>query len=229
MVLAMNERPNGKDLSNFLRTEAWIFDLDNTLYPAGSNLFAQIDKRMNEFIAHELGVSLDAAAAMRRQYYHDYGSTLAGLMRHHGVNPERFLDYVHDIDLAAIDETPPLKLALAALPGRRFIFTNGSRRHAERVATKLGVIDVFDDVFDIAASGFTGKPDRTAYERFVTSLDVEANAAAMFEDLPGNLASSHDLGMNTVLVKAVDGGHPYDPQARQLAPIRRTFITSPTI
>lgn len=197
------------EFASFLRTDTWIFDLDNTLYPAESHVFAQIDRRMNEYIVALLGLSLEEAGRLRRSYYLQYGSTLAGLMRHHGADPHRFLDYVHDVDLSAIDEAPELARALASLPGRKFIFTNGSRRHAERVAERLGVTAHFDDVFDIAAAGyFTPKPAPEAYDRFLKRLEVEPRGAAMFEDLPNNLENPHALGMRTVLVKATGAEHP---------------------
>jgi putative hydrolase of the HAD superfamily len=199
----------------FLRTETWVFDLDNTLYPAESGVFAQIDKRMNEFIVALLGLSLEEAARLRRSYYLEYGTTLSGLMRNHGVDPYKFLDYVHDIDLSGVEAAPELGRALAALPGRRFIFTNGSRRHAERVAERLGVTSHFDGVFDITAAGFTPKPVLEAYERFLTSLDVAPRAAAMFEDLPGNLENPHVLGMRTVLVKVTGPEHPGGAEVSQ--------------
>lgn len=204
----MIKRMNGVDLSGFLFTETWIFDLDNTLYRGDNGFFSQIDKKMNEFIVSALDVTLEDAAQMRHEYYVSYGSTLSGLMSNHGVEPERFLEYVHDIDLSPIAAAPELAQALTALPGRRFIFTNGSRRHAERVVEKLGVSGCFDDVFDIAAAGFTPKPAREAYDRFLRRLDVQPRAAAMFEDLPHNLENPHDLGMQTVLVTSGACVHP---------------------
>ena len=140
--------PNSR---GFDHVEAWVFDLDNTLYPADCNLFAQIDRRMGEFIAEELGLSLEAAQALRKTYYYEHGTTLAGLMRLHGIWPDAFLDYVHDIDLSAVAASPELAAAIDALPGRKFVFTNGSRKHAEAVAARLGVLGRFDDIFDIHA------------------------------------------------------------------------------
>ena len=122
----------GKALNgDFSHVEAWVFDLDNTLYPADCNLFAEIDTRMGDFIAERFGVSQEEAQRMRKTYYYEYGTTLAGLMRLHNVPPNAFLDYVHDIDLSVISPAPDLRDALDALPGRKFVFTNGSRRHAE--------------------------------------------------------------------------------------------------
>jgi putative hydrolase of the HAD superfamily len=164
--------------ASFDHVEAWVFDLDNTLYPADCNLFAQIDKRMGQFIADRLGLPLQQAQALREAYYYRHGTTLAGLVRLHGVAPDDFLDYVHDIDLGAVLPSPALAAALASLPGRKFIFTNGSRKHAEAVATRLGVSDQFDDICDIHALDYIyPKPMREAYERFVTAHGVDRAAA----------------------------------------------------
>jgi putative hydrolase of the HAD superfamily len=186
---------------SFAHVEAWVFDLDNTLYPADCNLFAQIDRRMGEFIMQSLGLPLAEAQSLREAYYYQHGTTLAGLVRLHGVAPDDFLDYVHDIDLSAVLPSPELAAALASLPGRKFIFTNGSRKHAEAVAMRLGVTGQFDDICDIHALDYIyPKPMREAYERFVTAHGVVARQAAMFDDLPHNLETAHTLGMTTVLV-----------------------------
>ena len=189
---------------HFDHVEAWVFDLDNTLYPADCNLFAQIDKRMGEFIAENLGLPLKEAQALRETYYYEHGTTLAGLVRLHGTSPDAFLDYVHDIDLSAIAPAPDLAAALGALPGRKFIFTNGSRKHAEAVAARLGVAGLFEDICDIHALEYIHpKPMREAYERFVTAHGVVARRAAMFDDLPHNLETAHRIGMTTVLVQGL--------------------------
>jgi putative hydrolase of the HAD superfamily len=185
----------------FDHVEAWVFDLDNTLYPADCNLFAQIDRRMGEFIANAFGIPLAEAQALREAYYYEHGTTLAGLVRLHDVPPDDFLDYVHDIDLGALTPCPALAAALGALPGRKFIFTNGSRKHAEAVVEKLGVAGQFVDIFDIHALGYIHpKPKREAYERFVGAHAVVPHNAAMFDDLPHNLETAHAIGMTTVLV-----------------------------
>lgn len=192
----------------FQRTRTWIFDLDNTLYPAECNLFAQVDQRMAGFIAGFLQIPPAEARRVQKDYYYRYGTTLAGLMANHGLEPEPFLEHVHDIDLAGIAEAPRLSAAIAALPGRKFVFTNGSRRHAERVAGKLGILHRFEDIFDIAAAGYTPKPSLEAYDKFLKFCGAKAEEAAMFEDLPHNLESPHALGMITVLVKSVYIDHP---------------------
>lgn len=197
--MTLEARPSGFD-----HVEAWVFDLDNTLYPADCNLFAQIDRRMGEFIAGNLGIPLDQAKVLRETYYYEHGTTLAGLVRLHGTEPDAFLDYVHDIDLSAVAPAPDLRAAIAALPGRKFIFTNGSRKHAEAVSARLGVAGLFEDVCDIHALDYIyPKPMREAYERFVTAHGVVPRQAAMFDDLPHNLETAHRIGMTTVLVQGL--------------------------
>ncbi|WP_088343592.1 MULTISPECIES: pyrimidine 5'-nucleotidase [Rhodomicrobium] len=195
-------------LAPFARVETWIFDLDNTLYPAECNLFAQVDQRMGAFISEFLGVSFEEARRVQKDYYYRYGTTLAGLMHEHKLAPERFLDFVHDIDLAPVCEAPALGAALERLPGRKFIFTNGSRAHAERVAGKLGILGHFDELFDIVAGDYVPKPSAAAYDRFLKAHGVAGASAAMFEDIPHNLEAPHALGMATVLVRSTYVDHP---------------------
>jgi putative hydrolase of the HAD superfamily len=192
----------------FHATRTWIFDLDNTLYPAECNLFAQVDRRMGEFIAQYLSVPYASACHLQKSYYRRFGSTLSGLMQVHKMDPKPFLDYVHDIDLSGVPEHPRLAWAIERLPGRKLIFTNGSRRHAERVAGKLGVLQLFEDICDIAACDYVPKPHADAYAALLKAHSVEPRAAAMFEDLPHNLQEAHALGMTTVLVHSSYIDHP---------------------
>ncbi|MEZ5818926.1 MAG: pyrimidine 5'-nucleotidase [Hyphomicrobiaceae bacterium] len=198
----------------FDETRVWIFDLDNTLYPAECNLFEQVDRRMGEFIADFLDVPYEEARYLQKHYYRRHGTTLSGLMKVHGLDPRPFLDYVHDIDLTPVPEKPELAAAIARLPGRKLIFTNGSRRHAERVAGKLGVLHLFEDICDIAACDFVPKPHATAYAAFVKAHGVPTTAAAMFEDMPHNLEEPHVLGMTTVLVHSSYYDHPIQHQIK---------------
>jgi putative hydrolase of the HAD superfamily len=188
--------------------DSWVFDLDNTLYPSECNLFAQIDERMGTFLSEMFGCDRVEARRIQKDYFYRYGTTLAGLMAEHKLPPERFLDFVHDIDLAPVCEAPELGAAIASLPGRKYIFTNGSRFHAERVATKLGVLHHFDDVFDIVAGEYIPKPSADAYNRFLKAHGVEPKTGAMFEDIPHNLEAPHALGMATVLVHSTYVDHP---------------------
>ena len=193
---------------DFSRTQVWIFDLDNTLYPADCNLFAQVDHRMGEFIAKYIGVPYEQARHLQKSYYRQFGTTLSGLMRVHKMDPAPFLDYVHDIDLSVLEPAPELAAAIEKLPGRKLIFTNGSREHARRVASRLGVLHLFEDIADIAACGYVPKPERAAFEGMIARHGVAAGAAAMFEDMPHNLEAPHTLGMTTVLVHSSYMDHP---------------------
>jgi putative hydrolase of the HAD superfamily len=192
----------------FAGTQLWIFDLDNTLYPAECNLFAQIDQRMSAFIQNLLGLDPVAARKVQKDLYYEHGTTLSGLMAKHDVKPDVFMDFVHDIDLAPVSHMPELAEAISRLDGRKFIFTNGSARHAERVAGKLGVLDAFDGIFDIAAGGYVPKPKPESFARFLDFCAGGKCKAAMFEDLPHNLEAAHDLGIVTVLVRSDYYDHP---------------------
>ncbi len=192
----------------FEHTRVWVFDLDNTLYPAACNLFAQVDHRMGDYIAKYLGVPYEYARHLQKSYYRQFGTTLSGLMQVHKMAPEPFLDYVHDIDVSVVPEAPELRAAIAALSGRKLIFTNGSRAHAERVAAKLGVLDLFEDISDIVTCGFVPKPEARAFEAMVARHGFTATEAAMFEDMPQNLEVPHALGMATVLVHSGYMDHP---------------------
>jgi putative hydrolase of the HAD superfamily len=192
----------------FDTTRIWIFDLDNTLYPSECNLFAEVDHRMGEFIAKYLDVPYAWARHLQKSYYRPFGTTLSGLMQVHKMDPKPFLDYVHDIDLAVVPENSELAAMLERLPGRKLIFTNGSRRHAERVAGKLGVLHLFEDICDIAACDYVPKPHTAAYTALSKAYDVEPRTAAMFEDMPYNLEEPHALGMTTVLVYSSYLDHP---------------------
>ena len=199
---------------DFEATRTWIFDLDNTLYPGECNLFAQVDHRMGEYIAKYLDVPYCWARHLQKTYYRRFGTTLSGLMQVHKIDPEPFLDYVHDVDLSVVTENSELAATIERLPGRKLIFTNGSRRHAERVAGKLGVLHLFEDICDIAACDYVPKPHADAYTVLRKSYDVEPRAAAMFEDMPHNLEEPHALGMTTVLVYSNYLDHPVQQEIR---------------
>ncbi|MEQ9504966.1 MAG: pyrimidine 5'-nucleotidase [Hyphomonas sp.] len=186
----------------------WVFDLDNTLYPAECDLFAEIDTRMTDFVARFLKMERAEARILQKSYYAQYGTTLSGMMQVHNLDPAEFLNYVHEIDLSPLPDLPNLRSAIAALPGRKFIYTNGSRRHAERVTEKMGLSHLFTDSFGIEESAFTPKPNLSAYERFCRLHKVAPQGAAFFEDLARNLLPAKSLGFTTVLVhSAKDWSH----------------------
>ncbi len=186
--------------ADFAHVTEWVFDLDNTLYPHHVNLFSQIDKNMSAFVAELLQLEPDEARALQKRYYHEHGTTLQGLMLHHGINPDEFLERAHAIDYSPLMPHPELGEAIKALPGRKFIFTNGSVPHAEAAARALGILDHFDDIFDIVAADYVPKPAGVTYDKFASLHRVETKKAAMFEDLPRNLQVPKTLGMRTVLL-----------------------------
>jgi putative hydrolase of the HAD superfamily len=188
--------------------DTWVFDLDNTLYPAATDLFAQIDAKMTDYVARLLNVEPPEARRIQKLYYAEHGTTLSGLMARHHVDPHDFLHSVHDIDLAPLAPDPGLAQAVAALPGKKLVFTNGSHGHAERVVKKLGLEGLFDDYFDIVAAAFQPKPQRAAFDLLLARHGFDPARAVMFEDLARNLAPAHALGMTTVLVhSAKDWSH----------------------
>lgn len=185
---------------DFRHVDAWIFDLDNTLYPADCGVFAQIDRRMTEFVAELFKVSGEDARTIQKTYYREHGTTLNGLMRLHDVDPEDYLAYVHNVDLSPLIPEPLLDVALARLNGRRFIFTNGCRHHATRVLERLNLAHRFDGLWDIRSIGFRPKPDPFAYESVLAGAAVSPEQAAMFDDAARNLVPARSLGMTTVWI-----------------------------
>jgi putative hydrolase of the HAD superfamily len=184
----------------FGHVETWVFDLDNTLYPHHLNLWQQVDERIRDYIAGFLKVTHEEAYRVQKDYYKRYGTSMRGLMIEHGMKPDDFLDFVHQIDHSPLQPNPALGVAIEQLPGRKLILTNGTRRHADAVLARLGLDRHFQDVFDIIAAELEPKPSPATYDRFLKLHDVDADKAAMFEDLARNLAVPHSLGMTTVLV-----------------------------
>lgn len=185
---------------SFGHVETWVFDLDNTLYPHHLNLWQQVDVRIRDFIADYLKVPLEEAFRVQKDYYKRYGTTMRGLMTEHGMAPDDYLEFVHQIDHSPLEPNPALGVALEKLPGRKLILTNGTRKHAEAVMRRLEVHEHFEDVFDIVAAELEPKPSAQTYARFLDRHKVDPRRAAMFEDLARNLKEPHALGMTTVLV-----------------------------
>jgi putative hydrolase of the HAD superfamily len=181
--------------------ETWVFDLDNTLYPASSGLFPLVQARMNDYIRNLLGVSIEAAKELRAQYFREHGTTMHGLMAVHRVDPHEFMAFVHDVDVSIVPANPELAAALRGLSGRKLIYTNGSVPHAENLLKHLQISDCFDDIFDIVASDFAPKPAMVALRLFVDRYGVRPTGALMVEDMAKNLAPAAELGMTTAWVK----------------------------
>ena len=186
--------------AEFSHVRTWIFDLDNTLYPPSARLFDQIEVRMTDWVMQALAVDRPEADRLRQHYWATYGTTLAGLMTEHGVDPAPYLTHVHEIDLSHLVFDADLADRIAALPGRRIVYTNGSAPYAERVLTARGLGHAFDAVYGVEHAGFHPKPDRAAFEAIGAMDGHDSTQAAMFEDDPRNLAAPHEMGMRTVHV-----------------------------
>ena len=203
MTMAPTPTPhqNGARQIRLAEADCWIFDLDNTLYPDDLGLFGQISRRMTEFIRARMGLAYDQARALQSRYFREYGTTLRGLMVRDGVDADAFLDFVHDIDLTGLTPDPRLSTALKQLPGRKLIFTNGSRSHAERILARRDLTGLFDDIIDIVASDFVPKPDPRPYDVLVKRHNVDPHRSVMVEDIARNLVPARALGMTTVWVR----------------------------
>jgi len=182
--------------------ETWIFDLDNTLYPASCRLFDQVHALMTRFIADRLDLSAEAALGLQKTYFREHGTTLRGLMTVNRVDPDDFLGYVHEIDLSCVPPDPVLVAALAALPGRKIVHTNGSVRHAERLLDHLGIAGSFCGIVDIAAAGYEPKPGLAGYRELLRRHHVTPSTALMIEDMAKNLVPAAQLGMTTAWVRS---------------------------
>ncbi len=184
----------------FSHVRVWVFDLDNTLYPPSARLFDQIEVRMTDWVMTALTVSRAEADRLRVHYWATYGTTLAGLMQEHGVDPGPYLSHVHEIDMSHLVIDRELAARITDLPGRKIVYTNGCAPYAERVLAARGLNRVFDAVYGVEHAGFRPKPERSAFEAIFAIDGVEARRSAMFEDDPRNLAAPHEMGMRTVHV-----------------------------
>ena len=184
----------------FAHIEDWIFDLDNTLYPASAKLFDLIDERMGAYVGRVVGCDAVEAKRIQKQYFRDHGTTLSGLIEHHGVDPNHFLDDVHAIELDRIGPNDRLSLGLAKLPGRKFVFTNGNREYADRVLATIGIDDHFHGLVDIGDCGFLPKPNAHGYRLLVDRFDIQPERAILVEDMAKNLKPAKAMGMTTVWV-----------------------------
>ncbi|MBX3481389.1 MAG: pyrimidine 5'-nucleotidase [Caulobacter sp.] len=187
-------------MTDLTHIDTWLFDLDNTLYPAETGFMKLIEVRMTDFVERTTGLPRDEARALQKKYWGELGTTLAGLIKHHGVDPEDFLDEVHDVSLDLLEPNPRLIAAIERLPGRRLIFTNGSEAHAIRVVEKLGLAHLMEDIFHIRSADYLPKPAPQTFTKMTADHAVDPRGAAFFEDSEKNLAPAADIGMTTVLV-----------------------------
>lgn len=186
--------------ADLAHVDTWLFDLDDTLYPPECALMSLVDERMTHFVMRQTGMGYDDAKALKTRYFHEHGTTLAGLMAHHDMEPAAFIEEVQDIVLDTAQPDPRLRATLERLPGRRLVFTNAGGVYAGRVLQKLGVDDLFEDVFHIEAADYVPKPQLAAFDRMIKRHAVDPKTAAFFEDMERNLAPAHALGMTTVLI-----------------------------
>jgi putative hydrolase of the HAD superfamily len=202
-----------EDGHDWSHVDAWIFDLDNTLYPAKADLFGLIDVKMGEFIQGLLGCDPVEARVVQKRFFMEHGTTLAGLMANYGTDPRTFLEFVHDISLDRLEVDTALNARIAALPGRRLIFTNGDAPYARRVLDRLGLTDAFELIHDIHACQYIPKPDPSGYAALCAAHGLDARRSAFFEDMARNLMPAKAIGMTTIWInngsEAGDvGAHP---------------------
>lgn len=178
----------------------WVFDLDNTLYPAHANLFNQVDHKMGLFIQDMFDISYEEAKQRQKRFFKKHGTTLRGLMTEHGIEPYDYLRFVHDIDFSVLNENETLNKAIDALPGEKFIYTNASTEYAKDVLARIGLDGRFKDIFDIHDAEFLPKPDMRSYHKMVEKFSINPSESIMVEDIAGNLNPAAELGMKTVWV-----------------------------
>ena len=205
----------------FTHVDYWVFDLDNTLYSPQVRLFDQIERLMVDYVMRELNVDAPTANMLRQKYWKEYGTTLAGLMHVHNVDPDPYLHEVHQLDLSHVKAVPDLRAAIFALPGRKIIYTNGSRAHGEGVSNALGLGGVFDAIYGVEDADYTPKPDLAAFQKVFIADGINTERAAMFEDDIRNLAIPHQMGMKTVLV----GPHETAPHIHHQTEDLTAFLT----
>ena len=187
-----------KDLS---KIKFWLFDLDNTLYDGATKVFDQVDKKMSKFISEKLNVSIEEARKIQKNYFHEYNTTLNGMIKNHKIDADEFLEFVHDVDLSFLKKDEFLESEITKLIGKKIIFTNGSKAHATNVTKRIGIDNLFDGVFDIVESDFIPKPSIEPYKKIIENYKIEPQYCIFFEDIARNLKPAHELGMKTVWIK----------------------------
>ena len=179
----------------------WLFDLDNTLYSGDTKVFDQVDKKMSKFISEKLKVSLEEAKKIQKNYFHEYNTTLNGMIKNHDIDANEFLEFVHDVDLEFLEKDEPLKKEIEKLKGKKIIFTNGSKAHASNVTSRIGIEQLFDGVFDIVDSDFYPKPSLEPYKKIIENYKIVPEYCIFFEDIARNLKPAYELGMKTVWIE----------------------------
>jgi putative hydrolase of the HAD superfamily len=184
-------------MKNLLDIKYWIFDLDNTLYSGQTKVFSEVDKKMSAFISKKMSVDLIKAKEIQKKYFYESGTTLSGLMKHDGIDPHEFLEFVHDIDISWLPKDLLLKEELIKIKEKKYIFTNGSHAHVENVTKQLGIDGLFDGVFDIIDANFIPKPHIDPYKKIMKKFDLDPKKSILIEDIAHNLEQAKNLGMKT--------------------------------
>ena len=188
-------------MKDLIEMKYWIFDLDNTLYSGQTKVFDQVDKKMSSYISKKLNIDINEARKLQKEYFHKYSTTLAGMIKHHKIDANEFLEFVHDVNLDFLKKDEELENQISKISGRKFIFTNGSKAHAENVTKKIGINKLFDGVFDIVEANFIPKPSMKAYKELIDKYKIEPQYCIFIEDIARNLKPAHELGMKTVWIK----------------------------
>ena len=188
-------------MKEFLSIKYWIFDLDNTLYSGNTKVFEQVDKKMTEYISKKLKVDKEEAKKIQKSYFHEYNTTLNGMIKNHKINANEFLEFVHDINIDFLQKDPKLAKEIEKLDGIKIIFTNGSRKHALNVTKRLGIDQLFDDIFDIVDCDFIPKPLMEPYKKLVEKHKIDPKLCVLVEDIARNLKPAYEMGMKTVWIE----------------------------
>ena len=188
-------------MNELKKIKYWLFDLDNTLYSGDTKVFDQVDKKMSSFICEKLQVSLEEAKKIQKNYFHEYNTTLNGMIKNHNIDANEFLEFVHNVDLNFLKKDLELQNQLTRLVGKKYIFTNGSKAHADNVTKRIGIEKLFDGVFDIVNSGFIPKPSIEPYKKIIQKYGIDPEYCVFIEDIARNLKPAYELGMKTVWIK----------------------------
>ena len=188
-------------MKTFQKIRYWIFDLDNTLYSGKTKVFEQVDKKMSKYISEKLNVSIEEAKKIQKNYFHEYNTTLNGMIKNHKINADEFLEYVHDIDIDFLQKDEKLEKEIKELNGKKIIFTNGSKKHAVNVTSRIGIDQHFDDIFDIIDSEFIPKPSIKPYKKLVEKHKIDPKLCVFVEDIARNLKPAYEMGMKTIWIE----------------------------
>ena len=188
-------------MKEFQLVKYWIFDLDNTLYSGKTKVFEQVDKKMSKYISNKLNINIEEAKKIQKNYFYEYNTTLNGMIKNHKIDPGEFLEFVHDINIDFLQQNSELAKEIEKLEGKKIIFTNGSRKHAINVTKKIGIDQLFDDIFDIVDSDFIPKPELEPYKKLVKKHKIDPKLCVLVEDIARNLKPAYEMGMKTVWIE----------------------------